>query len=403
MTLVRPVRARLVTSQWAKRVVSPLHDVLTESERRAVLADNPDSYLHVTSDPLALPGTLGDAPADAAQARALRRLLDQGAYRCLPEPSVFVYRMREGADVHTGVVASVGLAGFADGRVLGHERVQSRRVESLVRHYDRVAMRSELVALFHRVEPAVTELTARVCQEPALLEFTDAGGVEQSVWRAHPQESAALARRLDRRRHYIADGHHRVAAALRCWERDGRPEDSSVLCALYPQDQVFLHSFHRRVHGPVAVPELLDALGSGFVVRRAAGPDVGPGSIGLYAAGRWQLLTPREHRNVTGVAGLDVTMLDDHVLRPLLGIQEGDPRLEFLPELRNLEPTIRACDEDGGALFTLQAPRLDDLISVAERREVMSAKTTYVKPKPRTGIFLQEAAQTPDGAPVCLT
>jgi uncharacterized protein (DUF1015 family) len=157
------------------------------------------------------------------------------------------------------------------------------------------------------------------------------------------------------------------------------------------------------VHGPVAVPELLDALGSGFVVRRAAGPDVGPGSIGLYAAGRWQLLTPREHRNVTGVAGLDVTMLDDHVLRPLLGIQEGDPRLEFLPELRNLEPTIRACDEDGGALFTLQAPRLDDLISVAERREVMSAKTTYVKPKPRTGIFLQEAAQTPGGAPVCLT
>ena len=155
MTLVRPVRARLVTSPWAARVVSPLHDVLTESERRAVLADNPDSYLHVTSDPLALPGTLGDAPADAAQARALRRLLDQGAYRCLPEPSAFVYRMREGGDEHTGVVASVGLAGFADGRVLGHERVQSARVEGLVRHYDRVTMRSELVALFHRAEPAV--------------------------------------------------------------------------------------------------------------------------------------------------------------------------------------------------------------------------------------------------------
>ena len=389
MTLVRPVRARLVTSQWAARVVSPLHDVLTENERRAVLADNPDSYLHVTSDPLALPGPPGDAPGDAAQARALRRLLDQGAYRCLPEPRVFVYRMREGDDEHTGVVASVSLEGFADGRVLGHESVQSARVESLVRHYERVTMRSELVALFHRVEPAVTKLTARVCQEPALLEFTDAGGVEQSVWRAGPEESAALALQLDTHRHYIADGHHRVAAALRCWERDGRPEDGSVLCALYPQDQVFLHAFHRRVHGPVAVPEFLDALGSGFVVRRAAGPEVGPGSIGLYAGGRWYLLTPREHRGMAGVAGLDVTMLDDRVLRPLLGIEGGDRRLEFLPELRDLEPTIRACDEDGGVLFTLHAPRLDDLISVAERREVMSAKTTYVKPKPRTGIFLQ--------------
>jgi uncharacterized protein (DUF1015 family) len=389
MTLVRPARARLVASQWAARVVSPLHDVLTESERRAVLAKNPDSYLHVTSDPLTRLGTLGDAPADAAQARALQRLLDLGAYHCLPEPGVFVYRMREGDGEHTGIVASVGLDGFADGRVLGHERVQSARVESLVSHYDRVAMRSELVALFHWAEPGMTELTTQICQQPPLLEFIDAGGVEQSVWRAHPEESSALTRHLDRHRHYIADGHHRVAAALRRWERDGRPEDSSILCALYPQDQVFLHAFHRRVLGPVAVPELLETLGAGFDVRRAAGPGVGPGSIGVYAAGRWHLLTPKERRTVTGVAGLDVTMLDDQVLRPLLGIQDGDPRLEFLPELRDLGPTIRACDEDGGVLFTLHAPRLDDLILVAERGEVMSAKTTYVRPKPRTGIFLQ--------------
>ena len=389
MTLVRPAHARLVAPQWAARVVSPLHDVLTESERRAVLAENPDSYLHVTSDPLALIGTLGDAKAEAAQARALQRLLDLGAYRCLPEPGVFVYRMRDGDDERTGVVASVDLDGFADGRVLGHEGVQSTRVEGLVSHYDRVAMRSELVALFHRAEPGVTELTDEICRQPALLEFVDAGGVEQWIWRVHPEESAALIRHLDSRRYYIADGHHRVAAALRRQERDGRAEDSSVLCALYPQDQVFLDAFHRRVRGPVAVPELLQALESAFFVRLAAGPDVSPGSIGMYAAGEWQQLTPRERRSATGVAGLDVTTLDDQVLRPLLGMQDGDPRLEFIPELRDLEPTISACNEDGGVLFTLHAPSLDDLISVAERGEVMSAKTTYVRPKPRTGIFLQ--------------
>ena len=387
--LVDTVSVHMVSPHWAARVVSPLHDVLSESERRAVLTHNPDSYLHVTSDPLALLGTLGDATAEAAQAGALQRLLDLGAYRCLPEPGVFVYRMREGDDEHTGVVASVGLAGFAEGRVLGHEGVQSERVESLVRHYDRVAVRSELVALFHHAEPGVTELTEQICQRPPLLEFIDTGGVEQWVWRSDPEESAALTRYLDRHPHYIADGHHRVAAALRRWEREGRPDESSVLCALYPQDQIFLHAFHRRVLGPVAVPELLEALETGFVVRLANGPDVSPGSIGMYAAGRWQQLTPRERGSVTGVAALDVTMLDDQVLRPLLGIQDDDRRLEFIPELRNLEPTIGACDEDGGVLFTLHAPHLDDLVSVAERREVMSAKTTYVKPKPRTGIFLQ--------------
>ena len=389
MTLVRPVLARLVTPHWAERVVSPLHDVLSESERRAVLAENADSYLHVTSDPLALPEQPGDGPTEDAQARALQRLLDQGAYRCLSEATLFVYQMRDEAGQQTGVVAAVDLAGFTDGRVLGHEQVQEERVEGLVRHYQRVPMRSELVALFHQVDPAVSELTRRICRESPVLEFTDAGGVGQSVWRASREDSAALAQHLDRHRHYIADGHHRVAAALRFWEREGRPSNSSVLCALYPSDQVLLHAFHRRVRGPVAVPELMAALDGEFRARPATGPAVDPGSIGLYAAGAWHVLTARRPRNVPGTAGLDVTVLDDQVLAPLLGIRGGDPRLEVLPELQDVALAMRACDEDAGVLFTLHAPRLDDLVSVAERREVMSAKTTYVKPKPRTGIFLQ--------------
>ena len=392
MTLVRPVRLRLVTPQWAPRVVGPLHDVLTESEHRAVLAANPDSYLHVTSDLLAQPDGPADVPAGAAtdttQARALRRLLDRGAYHSLPEPGVFVYRMRDGRDEHTGVVASVHVAGFTDGRVLGHERVQPARVHSLLRHYERVTMRSELVALFHRADPTVADLTARVCGEPALLEFTDAGGIEQCVWRAGSVESTALIQELSRQRHYVADGHHRVAAALHSWERDGRPRDGSVLCALYPHDHVSLHAFHRRVRGPVATAELLEALGLQFDVRRAVGPQAGRGAIGLYAAGGWWLLTPRERPSAPGVAGLDVTLLEDRVLRPLLGIQADDPRMEFIPDLQALHAVVRACDADGGALFTLQPPRIEDLIAAAERHEVMSAKTTYVRPKPRTGVFV---------------
>ena len=88
------------------------------------------------------------------------------------------------------------------------------------------------------------------------------------------------------------------------------------------------------------------------------------------------------------MAGLDVTLLDEQVLRPLLGIDHGDPRLEFVPALRDLGATTRECDGDAGVLFTLHAPRIEDVVSVAQRHEVMSTKTTYVQPKPRTGIFL---------------
>jgi len=88
------------------------------------------------------------------------------------------------------------------------------------------------------------------------------------------------------------------------------------------------------------------------------------------------------------VAGLDVTMLDHQVLCPLLGIGYGDPRLQFVPDLRDVGATARECDADAGVLFTLHAPSIEDVVSVAERHEVMSPKSTYVQPKPRTGIFL---------------
>ncbi len=386
--LVAPVTAHVVSPQWAARVVSPLHDVLSETERRAILVANPDSYLHVTSDPLALPGPPGNSAAESAQALALRRLLDLGAYTPMPEPALFIYRLTDGAREHTGVIANVAVEGFSDGRVLGHEAVHPERVANLVWHYERVPRRSELVALFHPVDPAVTELTARVVARPPLLNFTDASGVEQSVWQAGHTEASALARQLGEQRLYIADGHHRVAAATRCSKQAGPRQTGTVLCSLYPQDAIVLHAFHRRVRGPVDVPALLEGLAQRFHVSPTDGPGVARGTIGVHAAGRWHLLRPRHAWDLPGVAGLDVTMLDQHVLRPLLGIDHGDPRLQFVPDTRDIDATTRESDADAGVLFTLHAPGIEDVISVAERREIMSPKSTYVQPKPRTGIFL---------------
>jgi uncharacterized protein (DUF1015 family) len=393
--LVDTVSVHMVSPQWAARVVSPLHDVLSENERSAILADNPDSYLHVTSDPLALPEPPGDAAAESVQARALRRLLDLRAYTPMPEPAIFVYRLTERGRDHTGVIASVAVEGFGDGRVLGHERVQPERVAGLVGHYQRVPMRSELVALFHPVDLLIAELTARVVARPPLLHFTDASGAVQSVWQAAPAEAAALTRQLAGQRLYVADGHHRVAAATRFSELPGWQKTGKVLCALYPQDEIVLHAFHRRVRGPVALPALFEGLTAQFDVSPIEAPSdrpcAGPGRIGLHAAGRWWALRPRAPRRRAGVAGLDVTMLEQQVLGPILGMDHGDSRLEFVPDLRDLGETTRACNADAGVLFTLRAPGIEDVVSVAERHEVMSTKTTYVQPKPRTGIFLSQS------------
>ena len=388
--LVQYVSGHIVTPRWAPRVVSPLHDVLSEEERRAMLAQNPDSYLHVTSDPSALPGPTGDVEGEPVQARALRRLLERRAYSPVREPALFVYRLTDQGRNHTGVIANVAVEGFGDGRVLGHERVQPERVDALVRHYQRVPMRSELVALFHPHDPVVTDLTARVVGGRPVLDFTDASGVTQSVWRAAVGDAEALTRRLGGQRWYVADGHHRVAAATRFRENGGRPLTGTVLCALYPEDDVVLHAFHRRVRGPVDPRALVEGVAALFEVTPVTDPVAEPaaGCVGLHADAQWWVLRPRVRRGQAGVAGLDVTMLEEQVLQPLLGVHHGDPRLEYVPDLRDIGASVRQCREDGGALFTLHAPRVQDVVAVAERGEAMSPKTTYVQPKPRTGIFL---------------
>jgi uncharacterized protein (DUF1015 family) len=388
--LVQSVSGHVVDPGWAARVVSPLHDVLSEQERRAMLAQNPDSFLHVTTDPSALPEPAADVEGEPAQARALRRLLERRAYTPVGEPALFVYRLTDRGRDHTGVIANVALEGFGDGRVLGHERVQRERVAALVRHYERVSMRSELVALFHPVDPVVAALTAGVVVAPPVLHFTDVSGVTQTVWKAQAADRVALTRRLGTQRWYVADGHHRAAAATRFRELGGRPGTGTVLCALYPQSDVVLHAFHRRVRGPVAVPALVEGLAASFHVVPAPGPvgEPAPGSIGLHGDGRWWVLWPRSPRAEAGVAGLDVTVLEAQVIEPLLGLRHGDPRLEYVPDLRDLDAVTRECQEDGGVLLTLHAPRIEDVVTVAERGEAMSPKTTYVQPKPRTGIFL---------------
>jgi uncharacterized protein (DUF1015 family) len=292
------------------------------------------------------------------------------------------------------VIAGVGVEGFRDGRVLGHESVQPERVAGLVRHYQRVSVRSELVTLFHPADSLIAEVTARVLAQPPLLSFTDVSGVVQSIWHAVPADAAMLRATLGDQRLYVADGHHRVAAATRLWETAAEHAPKDVLCAIYPQDEIDLHAFHRLVRGPVSVPPLLEGLATQFELTAVDGSvddaitGTDPGSIGLYAARRWWLLRPRRLQRLPGVAGLDVTTLDRLVLRPFLHIGPGDPRLEFVPDLRDIDELARQCDAEDGVLFMLRAPRIDDIVSVAERHEVMSAKTTYVLPKPRTGIFL---------------
>ena len=295
--------------------------------------------------------------------------------------------MRDGTGDHVGVVADVRLDAFATGGVRGHESVDPQRVDALVHYYADHPTRAEPVALLHDQPAGAARRVADVLCGTPLLHFVATDGVEHTVWQVTGDESDTMAETLAQGVHYVADGHHRVAARLRAWELAGRPEDAGVLCVVFPMDGLTLSAFHRRVWGPVDAAGLLEAAAGDFDVRPVAGGTAVEG-IGLYVDGSWYDLALTGSRPEAS-AGLDAFVIQDRLLGPVLDVSgQGHPRLESIPDHLPLEHATVRCDEDGGALFVLKPPSMHALTRIADVGEVMPPKTTYFAPKPYAGIFL---------------
>ena len=341
MTVIRPFPALVVRPEWARRLVIGLAE---------------------------LPEDTGTLPPVAPP--------DPTAYDRSPA-AVFVYRQ----DDHVGIVCEVALRAFVDGQVRGHEAVQEQRVQSLVHHVETTDAPPALVALLHAAGPVFRRTVESVVATEPLLDFDGPGRRQQTVWRV-PAGAAtdALVAELSTVDHYIADGHHRVAAALTSWRAAGEPADGGVLCVLHPMDGLRLSAFHRRVIGPVDIPPLLDLLRAEFDVVPAEAHTPTAGTWGLYADGRW-------HDVLIGDPGrrLDVEVLRSHVLDRL------GQRVEIAPAKTEVDELTRRCDDDGGVLFTLAPPPLSALTALADTGGVMPPKTTYFEPKPSAGIFRRPA------------
>lgn len=341
---VRPFRSRLVHPDRARELVTPMVDSVDVPVR---------------------PPQLDDTAYDAA------------------DDALYVYRQRRGSEEHTGVVCDVHHEAFRDGRVRGHEAVQPDRVAALVRHFATAPTRAELVALLHQPGPVYLRTLAEVtATEPDVL-FDGPDGLEQAVWRVPDDAAEELANELGAAVHYVADGHHRVAATTETWRRAGGVPEDGLPCVVYPMDGLSLSAFHRRLPGPVDRDRLGDLLGGNFLLRPGDGPPEAPAHFGVYVDGAWTVATyasEREH----GTGGLDVSVLHDRLLEPLVG--SGRRVLTLRLPIAEL---TRASDADDGLLVTVSPPTLDVLIGIADRGDVMPPKSTYFDPKPCAGIFLR--------------
>ncbi|MBW3658409.1 MAG: DUF1015 family protein [Actinobacteria bacterium] len=404
MTSLHPYRGWLVSPTAADRVVAPAYDSLSPAERGAVAAAQPDSFLNVMRSPEDQPpGAALDREELLAASRAtLDRLLAEGAFDRSARPAYQVLRMRRGEHVQTGVVGTVPVDDIGP-VVRLHEETREDKEDDLVRHLEVVGVESSPVGLVHRGPSPVADLLARVTERAPDLTVTAEDGLEQQVWTVAAEDDTAAIERAfrDVPALYLTDGHHRAAAAVRYARRagvqDGDAPPARLLVVVFPAAELRLEPYHRVVRGVGAdrADAVLAALAERFTVTPVVVPGVpdppdAAGAFLLHLADRWhRIRSAAPGAAADPVTALDVTVLQERILGPVLGIADPrtDERLEFVPGTRGLEELVRRAGDDGAA-FALAPTDVTELMAVADAGAVMPPKSTWFEPKLRSGMFL---------------
>lgn len=405
--LIRPFAALRVRSDRALEVCAPPYDVLDTEEARGLAAGNPDSFLHVSKPEIDLPpGTDPHAPEVYARGRQnLDRLVADGLLRRDPRPCLYAYRLRMGEHVQTGVAAAASVAAYRGGRIKIHEHTRPDKEADRVRHADALDAHTGPVFLTYRQDAAVDRLVQAACAASPAVDFVADDGVRHSLWVVDRGDAVdeLVAAFDDLDAVYIADGHHRSAAAERlCERRDADHPDAGpeapwrrFLAVLFPDDQVRILPYNRVVTtlGGEDPRGFVEQLGERFRVEPAEEP-VAPGRphrFGLYVGGRWyRLEVPDEEvPEDDPVRRLDISLLSERCLQPLLGIRDPrtDSRIDFVGGIRGLAELERRVDSgEAAAAFSLHATRLRDVFAVADSEAVMPPKSTWFEPKLRDGL-----------------
>ena len=399
--LVRPFAALRARAPSAAEVIAPPYDVVSTEEARTLAAGRPSSFLHISRPEIDLPG--GSSPysdeAYARGARNLERLVAEGVLIRDDKPSYYLYRMVTHGHTQTGVAFVGSVRAYEQHRIRRHELTRPDKEQDRVRNIATLNAQTGPVLLAYRASDALRDLLAVATNAAPLFSVTGPNDVVHTVWNTHPATDAILEAELNALDAlYIADGHHRSAAAARvAATRRGSPDASHefFLAIAFPHDEMRIFDYNRVVRdlNGLSPDALLKRIRESFSVARldAARSPTEPKTFAMYVASGWYelkidtKLVPRDP-----VASLDVSLLQDRLLGPILGI--GDPRtdarIDFVGGVRGLAELERRVDSGKAAVaFALHPTQMDQLMAVADAGLLMPPKSTWFEPKLADGLL----------------
>jgi uncharacterized protein (DUF1015 family) len=400
MATVKPFRALRPKPELAEKICELPYDVMSSDEAREIAKDNPLSFLHVSKPEIDLPGEtdLYSPQVYAKGKENFERLISQNALVQDSHPAFYLYRQIMGSHSQLGLVAAASCQEYIDGIIKKHELTRPDKEDDRVRHIETLNSQTGPVFLTYKADAELdARFTGITAGRPA-VDFTAQDGVRHTAWTISDEATIAFVEKkfgaipfL-----YIADGHHRSAAAARVYHsRHGAGESARFLTVIFPHNQMQILPYNRVLkdlsgNSPEALLQKLDAI---FIIKTpGAAKPTRKHELGLYLAGKWHTLNFRPHFAATNdpIEKLDVTLLQKYVLQPIFGIDDPrtSKRINFVGGIRGtgeLEKVVNAGEY--ACAFSMFPTSILDLMTIADAGGIMPPKSTWFEPKLRDAMF----------------
>ena len=408
MSIIRPFRGIRPKQELAASIAALPYDVYSSTEARQIVHSNPLSFLKIDRAETLLPeGADIYSPQVYEAARdTLDEMIHDGSFVQDSTDCYYIYALTMNGRTQTGLAACASIDDYTNGVILQHEKTLEAKEQDRIRHIDACSAQTGPIFLTHRPVAELDQITKRVKSRTALYDFTSPDGVRHQVWKIEDADDIEKISRIYAHipHLYIADGHHRAASAVKVglFRRDadpgfsGKEEYNFFLCVLFPSDELKIYGYDRVVtdKNGYTFSAFLDKIKNNFEITRiGAGPfrPESRGVFGIYADGVWY--RAQAHPALLSddpVSGLDVSVLQDYILSPVLGIRDPktDPRIRFVGEIKGAEALEKAADSSGGIAFSMYPTSMEGLLRIADSGRLMPPKSTWFEPKLRSGLFI---------------
>lgn len=408
MSIIRPFKGIRPADGLASSIAALPYDVYSSSEAREIVSSNPMSFLKIDRAETLLPAGTDIYSPEVYQTarRTLDAMIEDGLFIQDTEACYYIYALTMDGRTQTGLVGCASIDDYINNVILKHENTLAAKEEDRIHHVDACSAQTGPIFLAYRPYEPLRRIIEQEKSLPPINDFVSDDGVRHQVWKISRQENIANIYKLFGQipHLYIADGHHRAASAVKVGlmrrsadERySGNEEYNYFLSVLFPSDELCIYDYNRVItdRNGCTFDEFLDKIKDSFEIRKTGTDAYHPehkGEFGLYCEGNWYRLTAKsELRSDDPVKGLDVSILQDHIIGPVFGINDPktDPRICFIGGIRGLSALEKAADDADGIAFSMYPTSMDELMSVADSGRLMPPKSTWFEPKLRSGLFI---------------